>query len=124
MIGTEVEITVGELLLFIGATTLVLFLIRRAILKIVWGRKNKKAADFLTTVVVASNYAEIFIKGFGEMGFRVVPKGINQDGDQCVEIDTKEFNKECIEFLIELKVLKKISKEKISEIFEKNMRER
>ncbi len=122
MIGTEVEITVGELLFLIGATTLVLFLIR-AILKIVWRRKDKKAADSLTTlvVVVASDYAEVFTKGFGEMGFRVVPKGINQDGDQYVEIDTKEFDEECIEFLIELGVLKKNQQR---ENFGKNMRER
>ena len=107
MIGTEIEINVGVLLLFVGVTTLVLFLIQ-AILKIVWGRKDKKAADFSTAlVVVAADYAEIFLKGFGEqMGFSVTPKGKNQNGDQCVEINTKEFDEKSIEFLIELKVLK------------------
>ena len=69
-------------------------------------KKSRRMKMGTTLVVVAANYAEVFIKGFGEMGFRVVPKGINRDGDRYVEINTEEFDEESIEFLIELKVLK------------------
>ncbi len=62
-----------------------------------------------TLIVVKAEYTLVFQRGFGEqMEFWVVPKEINPNGDQCMEVKTEEFDKESIEFLIELGVLREL----------------